>query len=433
MNIICLLLLSVSVSSSDLSFFAISDLHYDISYSPNYNYEYLCHKLPTQNTRSSQPFPTTDIQQIARFKCDSSYHLLCSTFYSMSMLNPNPDFILILGDSIAHSTMYMLNNTLHYNTDYNQQLVRLTYQKISEVISAYFPKSKIVPVIGNNDGYGDYTELTGNEKENYYQFMYDLWRPMVGEISSTFRENGYYSTQYRDIKFLCLNSNMMSVEENGLEKLVKKQFEWLEHELRNSVDKPKSVVVMMHIPPGVSMYDGSPNWHDSYIDSFLEVLRIYKHTIKLIMSGHLHISTFQLIDFLDIPIIVHSSISPIYHNNPTFRYYQISESNSTYFDYIFDMFSSDSDFKLQPSDFNSITSYSSYIAEMSSNSTSLLNFLIESKGMRFSYDNLKINEYEIWKVATNMNSNLYKTKAEKIVLCSMKHLKLADYSSCVSD
>ena len=64
---------------------------------------------------------------------------------------------------------------------------------------------------------------------------------------------------------------------------------------------------------------------DKYTQTFIDIILEYQTKIIGIMTGHYHIGTFELIG--SIPVINNPSISPIFGNNPTFRYYIPSESN----------------------------------------------------------------------------------------------------------
>lgn len=427
---------TISCAVSDVNFFVISDIHYDILYSPYYEPIQDCHNSPVSLLKTTFSYiePASDAQPTGRFRCDSSLNLLSSAFYSMSSINPNPDFILILGDFIAHNTMYVVNPQGMRDFNYNIELLQLSFMQVSEVIRSYFPNTRIIPVLGNNDGYSDYHDIQEEMKGKYYQYLWNLWHPLIGEMSSEFIMNGYYTTKYEDIKFICLNSNHFSIKQRDYEEEAQEQMEWFEEELRKSDENNERVVIMMHIPPGISTYGkGDPNWDDIHIDPFISSIKTYSHLILYILSGHLHISTFQLIQDLNIPIIVHSSLSPVYQNNPTFRYYEISSHNTTYHEYILDLYSKNSDFKLQSSTSISSLYYASYLSSLSSNTTSILDFLINAKGLRFPYENGLVTESEIWDIAALIESESEIELGKKIVLCSMKWLKYSDFERCVSE
>ena len=55
----------------------------------------------------------------------------------MRQVDPNPDFILLLGDTSAH-----------FLTNWTQNVAII--RNITQTVSEYFPRAVIVPVIGNH-------------------------------------------------------------------------------------------------------------------------------------------------------------------------------------------------------------------------------------------------------------------------------------------
>ena len=98
---------------------------------------------------------------------------------------------------------------------------------------------------------------------------------------------------------------------------------WLKENL-SKLDK--NIIIAMHIPPGVAMLkEGTPMWLEFYTKKFVEIIKLYKYKILAVFSGHLHSTGFQLID--DLPLIVNPSVSPIFENNPGFRYFDLENQN----------------------------------------------------------------------------------------------------------
>lgn len=110
----------------------------------------------------------------------------------MKSINPDPDFIVILGDFVSHSAMEVLNSANQYDINFNKYILRQTIMDVYTLIEDYFPNTQILPVIGNNDGYEDYNILTGREGAEYLAFLYETWQPTVWDISGSFYDGGYY-------------------------------------------------------------------------------------------------------------------------------------------------------------------------------------------------------------------------------------------------
>lgn len=119
------------------------------------------------------------------------------------------------------------------------------------------------------------------------------------------------------------------------------QLEWLKTELDES-EMP--VILLMHIPPGFSMFDGGEEgWHEDYTNIFIEILKRNEDKVKFILAGHRHSGTFKIIPETKLPIMVHPALSPIFSNNPSFRYY----NNSDYTDYILNLYIEDPEWSIE--------------------------------------------------------------------------------------
>uniref|UniRef100_A0A1I7RXG3 Metallophos domain-containing protein n=1 Tax=Bursaphelenchus xylophilus TaxID=6326 RepID=A0A1I7RXG3_BURXY len=108
------------------------------------------------------------------------------------------------------------------------------------------------------------------------------------------------------------------------------QFEFTKKALAQAQSNNQTAHIIAHIPPG--LYDRVPNikWFtDEYNKQFLDIIRAYKDTIKLLIFGHHHGDTFHVIrDSNDSPInvaYISPAVTPWYSglglgaNNPSFR------------------------------------------------------------------------------------------------------------------
>ena len=71
----------------------------------------------------------------------------------MQEIDPNPEFILILGDDIAHYTISLIEDQQNYNVSYNSKLIQQSHKDISLLLSKSFPQTQIIHALGNNDAY----------------------------------------------------------------------------------------------------------------------------------------------------------------------------------------------------------------------------------------------------------------------------------------
>ena len=65
----------------------------------------------------------------------------------------------------------------------------------------------------------------------------------------------------------------------------------------------------------------------------------------MILAGHYHSTTFQLLDDFEIPVLVNPSLSPIYGNNPGVRLLALESNASNYSDYFIDLVSDSEEWK----------------------------------------------------------------------------------------
>lgn len=298
------------------NFYVISDIHLDIAYEPDYNSSYYCHSVLIQG-QTSVPVKTENIQTLTRPLCDSSFNIVNSTLAKMQEVDPDPDFILITGDFIAHYTSAILTSSGSYSPSYAQLLVQETFQQVTNLLIKYFPNTMILPLIGNNDGYEDYDMPSGLDKLDYLEFLYSVWQPLIKSMPRSFFTDGYYAGGSRDnYHIIVLNSNFFSINYNSPGIQGNSQMVWLKDQLEGN----SRIFLIMHIPPSLTLYSGGKlSWYDYYSSIVVELINQYSSNITAILAGHYHSGSFQLIG--QVPIAIHHSISPYFGNNPGFRYY----------------------------------------------------------------------------------------------------------------
>lgn len=430
----------IGIVAGESRFFVLSDLHYDIAYKDNFNSSSFCHSVQVSHqTHISAPAPTTDIQPFGRFLCDAPLKLISSSFQAMQNIDSNPEFILILGDSIGHYTMELLNDQGYLDFEYNKRLVQESFYRIEEELTQYFPETQVIYVFGNNDAYTDYVIPTGRDGHEYLAFMYELWQPLTKYISASFYDGGYYSTLTSSgTRVIAMNSNYYTIKALDQEHTAVKQFEWLRSELKLAAEVDEKVIIGLHIPPGISMYgSGTQDWHEVYIEEFLSIIKEYEANILLILGGHFHSSTFELIDSYDIDLLVHTSLSPIFRNNPAFRYYQISENKQDFTDYFLDLFSDHPTWKKEFS-YSDLFQYDTFqfrkiYEELSQDNNLLLDFIVKAHGLTRALKDKQIDEAYIWKIATALNITNQKEEARRAALCSIRYVRNSDYEKCFKD
>ena len=299
-------------------FFVISDLHYDIAYKANYNSSYFCHEVGFYGSNTT-PEPTSDIEPFIRPYCDSSFSLVNSALSKMFEIDPNPEFILLTGDLIAHYTSALLQQDGKFNPVYNSLLIKQSMQDISALFLEYFPKTQVIPMIGNNDAYQDYEIPSGFEKFEYFDFLYTVWNPLAKTIPRTFFIDGYYNLMVSTGNVIVMNSDYFSVYYDDPEIQAETQLMWLRSQLRSH----ERNIIAMHIPPGLGLYGGGEmSWIEKMSNQIIDIIDEFSDKITAVIAGHYHNGAFQIIG--ETQMLLNPSISPYFGNNPGFRYYNSS-------------------------------------------------------------------------------------------------------------
>ena len=403
------------------NFFVISDLHYDIDYQGNYNETYLCHSELIKG-HNFVPVPTDNIQNIVRPYCDSSLLLMVKLFQEMQSIDSSPEFILILGDTIGHYTTALLQPDGTYNPDIDINLVKQSYINIKNLITSLFPSTQVIQMIGNNDAYSDYKMPVGWDKMQYLDFLYTLWKPLAQNISPSFFKEGYYTTTTASgYTIIVLNSIIFGIAynvttEGDIEML------WFKEQLMLY----NNIIIAMHIPPGVSIYNGgSQSWNEIYSQEFLDLIEMYQSNITAIFTGHYHAGLFRFAGA--VPIIVNPSISPLFGNNPGFRYYNLKEMDYT--EYTYNAFS--------PSNFWSFSSFSEtygypmdfsrLLGDIKSGTVTIQQYIERVVGWWILPD---YNPADLYKVVFgNICNNTELVK--QVTICSSENMIFSDFEECL--
>jgi hypothetical protein len=98
----------------------------------------------------------------------------------------------------------------------------------------------------------------------------------------------------------------------------------MKDQLERATNLGRVVYILAHIPPTVGSYRHSQFWHEQYVDKYFDVVDRYKDIIQGHLFGHLHTEEFRLLrpkgyTNLSIPLLIASSVSPVYGSNPSYR------------------------------------------------------------------------------------------------------------------
>lgn len=324
------------------NFIALSDIHFDPFYTCQQS-QSPCLLIQKLRQAPATQWPAIldhyDQGPVSNYGSDSNYPLLKSVLNAAQSRSAqsSPQFILILGDFLAHNYLprYRMYSGDQTATGY-QDFVKKTFGFLTKVIKERFPDTPIYPVMGNNDSYtGNYDVVpNGTFFKDLKPFFADLiGKPLQSTFPQTFTIAGYYSVtppQIKNLRMIILNTVLFSSHPQfALEQPSQQQLQWLQEQLQQAQQQHQKVWLVLHIPPGINVYNTVthadqtiiPFWELPYNAKFLSLTNKYADTITAILSSHVHMDGFQVIAS-QIPDTFISSVSPIYRNNSSFKEYQ---------------------------------------------------------------------------------------------------------------
>jgi len=284
--IVILFILIISIQA--INVLHLTDIHYDKAYSvgsPNNCYEQSLIGLRCCRNYSIPKEPWAPARKMGELLCDTPYTLINETLYYISS-NFDIDMILWTGDSSDHHFFHQSpTNVLQEISD------------MTELIYFYFPKSKVIPSLGNHD-----TFFLDQNNPFLLPEIYSFWKRWVPE--EFLLNDGSYTVTHFNITFVVINS--LVIDENNIFNTsiyVDSLYSFL-----GNHSNPK-VWVTGHIPPGSN--EAGYNFTDffsslSYNTSFW---------------GHTHYELIRL-NRKGMVAYVCPSVLPDQHY-PEFRIYQI--------------------------------------------------------------------------------------------------------------
>ncbi|KAG7341517.1 calcineurin-like phosphoesterase [Nitzschia inconspicua] len=314
------------------AFLWLSDFHLD----PYYGTPHAA--SASQNSICSQ---TSTLQQFpfGHVGCDASPGLMKEVLLHLASSTDvaNIDFVLVTGDFSRHAT-----DQLDDSVPATQSIL----STVAEALKETFPSIPIIPCIGNNDVFPDYTvdlEVSGTENAilnislRGFKSLFDSQ-----ESLETFSKGGYFARNVADsLTILSLNTVMYSInhlpDQTYLDDPMG-QLAWLREQLESASTAGGSVYIVGHIPPTIGSYRHSQFWHDKYMDLYFDVLRDYQDTVvKGHLFGHLHSDEFRFLrpfsSSLAVPLYIAPSVTPVYGSNPSYRLVQYDNRTSELLDY----------------------------------------------------------------------------------------------------
>ena len=350
-------------------FLNISDIHFNPFYDPSI--------VPALNASDVDKWrgifegsSDTLLSSYSNGRHDADYPLLISSLQAMKAASPDPDFIIIPGDFLAHD----FENYFYGLSGVNQakdsvagypalhNFIDKTMEFLAVSISQEWPSTPMIAALGNNDAYcGDYMIQPNSP---FLTMMTTLWKPMLhtgntGTFEDTFPKGGYYSMPSpvdSNLRIVVLNTIFMSHKYNqrtpcycvpgnfGPENAAPgdQELAWFKTQLNEARNAGQKVWVVQHIPPGIDTYEaakGTPeyDYSDAFNAKYLEVLHANTDLIAVNIAGHYHMDDFRLMRDSSGTALsyIHlvPSISPFNGNNPGFEIVEYSAEADELVDY----------------------------------------------------------------------------------------------------
>jgi hypothetical protein len=195
--------------------------------------------------------------------------VLCKILHEVKKLNPQPQYLITLGDSVAGSGNCAVTRT---------QLLRF-----KEIIFTTCPGIKILPVLGNHEVNNNPCDETA---ERIFQSVYS-------ELKPDERLTGYNGTVYcidsGETRLICLSS----FHHCELHRIIGEQLQWFK---RVAAVPKKHKIVFVHSPayPTGAHLGSSLDKYPEDRDVFWKV--IDENNIDIVFSGHEHNYSRRVVD-----------------------------------------------------------------------------------------------------------------------------------------
>lgn len=217
-----------------------------------------------------------------------------------------------------------------------------TVRTIAADLDAAYPRAQFLVSLGNNDDFcGDYRSEAGGA---FQAQLARIWAPLVdrGGVApafvSQFSKGGYY-TAHLPISHgtaIVLNSVYWSIVYRGGCACAPHdpgdtELAWLERRL-GALAPDANAVILLHIPPGYDPQTTATIVHRLIAVPFLtrhsnaELLKLiaaHARALRVILAAHTHRYDFRVAS--GVPMLIASSLSPVYRNNPAFYVLDVDE------------------------------------------------------------------------------------------------------------
>jgi len=314
---------------------------------------------------SGQPAPTRG--------ADSPLRLLQSCLEDAKDRLPDPDFILLPGDLLSHDWVdrydQLAARTREQDPAAYRAFTRQTMRFVAGCLREAFPKTPILPVLGNEDSdCGDYKVAPDSP---FLEMITEVWSPLVfhprvaepagaaqesvrrlqSEFGETVSRGGYYSVRLPGLgnhRLIALNTVFWTPQYRNAcgdsqADPALDQLRWFEATLTAAARRGERVWLLMHIPPGIDSFAThrmgevpQPLWRPEITKRFLQRVQRHRKTVQLAVAGHTHMDDFRVAQIHNQPVLLTKivpGVSPIYGNNPGYQQFRYDRLRGAVQDY----------------------------------------------------------------------------------------------------
>ena len=194
--------------------------------------------------------------------------VLNSIMLNISKLEPKPEFMVMLGDTVKGG----LNEDLLLNQLYD----------LNNIISKYISDTVLIPVVGNH-------EVNIVPKDDRYEKILSQFYSSLNPLSSLSNYNNtVYCKDFEDIRLIVLNSH----HPNEIHSISPKQLSWLE-EITTDCNKLKLLFVHSPAYPTGAHLGHCLDLYPEKRDNFWNTVE--RCNINIVFSGHEHNYSRRLI------------------------------------------------------------------------------------------------------------------------------------------
>lgn len=206
-----------------------------------------------------------------------NYKVLNNILYRTCKLSPQPEFIVVCGDSIAGST--------------NEDILRSQLKNFKNILNKYHPNKPILPVIGNH-------EVNITPHDNKFELIFK-------EVYNDFTPTEYLDEYNKTVYYLDLNNTRLIVlntfHYNEIHKITNNQLKWFE---KISAEEKSNKFLFLHSPafPTGAHLGHCLDLYPKFRDKFWSIVE--KNHIDIVISGHEHNYSRRIIPHSNIPQII---------------------------------------------------------------------------------------------------------------------------------